>query len=82
VLRRSFRAGTSWAAMELAVGGGGSLRTRLSLTGRALGRIAVAAVRTLSPRLDHRARAQVEIVSCAGMLLGSYGRTFSEYRRD
>lgn len=81
VLRRSFRAGTSWAAMELAVAGGGSLRTRLSLTGRALGRIAVAAIRTLSPQLDHRARAQVEIVSCTGMLLGAFGRTYEEYRR-
>jgi len=82
VLRRGYRAGTTWAAMELALAGGRGLRPRLSLTGRALARIAVAAVRSLSPRLEHRARAQVEIVSCAGMLLGAYGRTFAEYRRD
>jgi GT2 family glycosyltransferase len=81
VLRRSFRAGTTWAAMELALAQGGPLRTRLSLTGRALARIAAAALRLLSPWLEHRARAEVEIVSCAGMLLGAYGRTFAEYRR-
>lgn len=81
VLRRGFRAGTTWAAMELSLAGGRTARTRLGLTGRALGRIAVAALRSVSPRLEHRARAQVEIVSCAGMLLGAYGRTFREYRR-
>jgi GT2 family glycosyltransferase len=82
VLRRGFRAGTTWAAMELALADGGALRTRLGLTGRALARIAIAAMRMVSPRLEHRARAQVEIVSCTGMLLGAYGRTFAEYRRD
>jgi glycosyltransferase involved in cell wall biosynthesis len=81
VLRRGYRAGTTWAAMELALADGATLRTRLSLTGRALARIAAAVVRLLSPRLEHRARAQVEIVSCAGMLLGAYGRTYTEYRR-
>ena len=82
VLRRGYRAGTTWAAMELALAGPSLLRARLSLSARALGRIAAGAVRALSPRAEHRARAQVEIVSCAGMLAGAFGRTFSEYRRD
>jgi glycosyltransferase involved in cell wall biosynthesis len=82
VLRRGFRAGTTWAAMELALAGPALLRARLSLSARAVGRIAVGVVRALSPRREHRARAQVEIVSCAGMLLGAYGSTFREYRRN
>lgn len=82
VLRRGFRAGTTWAAMELALAGDRLVRTRLGLTGRALARIGAATVRLVSPRIEHRARAQVEVVSCCGMLLGAYGRTFAEYRRD
>jgi glycosyltransferase involved in cell wall biosynthesis len=80
VLRRGFRAGTTWAAMELDLTEHRE-RTRLSLTVRAVGRIAIAMGRRLSPRFETRARADVEIVSCAGMLLGAYGRTFAEYRR-
>jgi glycosyltransferase involved in cell wall biosynthesis len=87
VLRRGFRAGTSWSAVELALARSAAVRTatRCSLTGRGLARIAVGAGQWLAGlvtgNLGRRARAEVELVSCAGMVLGAYGFRYREYRR-
>lgn len=87
VLRRAFRAGTTWSAMELGLAGSASRRglTRLSLTARSIVRLtraAVVMVCAMHPAgLDQRARNCVEFVSCAGMLLGAFGLRFHEYSR-
>jgi len=87
VLRREYRAGTSWSAVELALAGTRTARAgvRVSLAARAVARIGRALVRTAIGRatrdVDRQAPADVEIVACTGMLLGAAGVTFREYRR-
>jgi GT2 family glycosyltransferase len=87
VLRREYRAGTSWSAMELALAAPGPARPRVraSLAARAVGRSSRALVDLVAgavlPDLGRRARAEIELVACAGMLLGALGVSFREYRR-
>lgn len=87
VLRREYRAGTSWSAMELALatGGGDLLRVRSSLLARAVIRLVRGTARTVAAviarDLHRRAPAEVELVASAGMLVGALGVRFREYAR-
>jgi hypothetical protein len=87
VLRREYRAGTTWSAMELLLAPGPRRRwlVRASLVARALARLTrasgQAAVGLLLRDAPRRARAEVEAVACVGMLLGAVGVSFREYGR-
>lgn len=88
ILRRAYRSGTTWSAMELELAGTPRRRlfARLSLTARSAGRLVLATAlisTTVRPsRQDRRAPSTVDFVSCLGMLLGAYGMRHNEYRRD
>lgn len=87
VLRRAYRAGTSWTQMELSLAGSarGRLRTRGSLLIRGVAKLALAAAQfgwgLVSGNLRHRARATCAMASYAGLLVGLTGYTFAEYGR-
>lgn len=87
VLLRALRSGNSWSrtAMSLPMSRGRRLRTRAALTGEASARITVGLARscgglvTWSPRLQ--AGGLRSLARGAGMLLGTYGLVYREYRR-
>lgn len=87
VLRRTFRAGTSWSRMELELGGSGarSVRIRADLIARATANISVSGIHfawaLVRRDIAGQARSATRAVSYAGMLTGALGATLSEYRR-
>ena len=87
VLRRTFRAGTSWSRMELELAHGPMARSRvrLSLVARAAVRLPAAALRygwgRVSGDVGHRARGACVMASYLGLLVGAAGRSLDEYRR-
>lgn len=87
VLRRTYRAGTSWSRVELKLAGSRStrMRTRLSLFARAGTQITAGIARLivglLTRNIGRRARATVIIVSYAGLLSGAFGFSYREYGR-
>lgn len=87
VLRRTFRAGTTWSRVALSLAGDGHHRRleRLELTVRALWRIGSGlsglARGVLSRDVFRRARSVCATTSGAGMLAGAYGYRCYEYRR-
>ncbi|MGW6131947.1 glycosyltransferase family 2 protein [Cellulomonas sp. NPDC055163] len=87
VLRRSYRTGTTWSRVHLALQPSlpGRARARLSLVtrGAALGALgaAQALTGTLTRSLVRRARGEVRAASGWGVLAGVAGRTYGEYAR-
>jgi succinoglycan biosynthesis protein ExoM len=86
VLRRAFRTGTTWSAVELArTAPSRRWLTRLTLVGRAGIRAAQAvaqlAVAALTGSTHRRAQAEVLLAARAGMLVGAGGYQHAEYRR-
>lgn len=87
VLRRAVRSGSSWSvtSLRLAASTGGRLRTRLTLTGRGVLRVAGGAARfvagVLGRSMGQRARGLRTMARGAGMLSGAWGYVYSEYRR-
>jgi glycosyltransferase involved in cell wall biosynthesis len=87
VLLRALRSGNSWSrtAMALPMSRARRLRTRVSMTGDASARMLVGLVKccggylTRSPRLQ--AGGLRSSARGAGMLLGTYGLVYHEYRR-
>lgn len=87
VLRRTFRTGTTWSRVHVALAGstGGRVATRLELTARgaycvAAGSLALVAG-TLRPDLRRRARGACDVASGAGVVAGVLGWTYREYAR-
>lgn len=88
VLSRHFRAGTSWGHVELAltVTPDSRLRRRLHLAARGIVRSAGGLVRLargiVTRDVHDRARGLCIFASYAGMLAGTVGFSFEEYRRS
>lgn len=87
VLRRSYRTGTTWSRVHVALEPSlpGRLRARLALVARgaALGALGAgqALAGTLTRSLVRRARGEVRAASGWGVLAGVAGRTYGEYAR-
>lgn len=87
VLRREFRAGTSYSHMWIGRprSRGGRVAAKADLTLRGLARIAGAAVRlvwgVVSRDVTHQARGACLIAGNAGLVAGAFGVRFGEYRR-
>jgi glycosyltransferase involved in cell wall biosynthesis len=87
VLRRAFRTGTTWSAIELIRAAPGRRQlTRAELTARALVRAAQAiaqlAAATATRSTGRRSAAEVLLAGRLGMLAGAFGYLHGEYRRD
>lgn len=85
VLRRAFRAGTTWSAIEIVRSPDGRrLITRIEMIGRALFRAGQAIGQLMVPGRSVRRRAAAEVLLAAriGMLLGALGYLHGEYRRS
>ena len=87
VLRRTFRAGTSWARMELAIADGRffSVRRRVSLLVRGSVKLSIGmlilAEGVARRNVARQARGTCVATSYAGMLAGTFGYTYEEYGR-
>lgn len=86
VRRRTYRAGTTWSAMELTLARPGRrLTTRLTLLGKALANTVLALPAllraTVTGDVGARAAASCRIVSYVGLAAGAVGLGFAEYRR-
>jgi succinoglycan biosynthesis protein ExoM len=87
VTRRAFRMGNSWSRTSLVLEHHliGRLRFRLALTGagsvRLIGGLARYLLGMATGDLGRRARGVRTLLRGAGMLLGTYGYTYVEYRR-
>lgn len=86
VLRRAFRTGTTWSAIELERSASARRgRTRIGLVVRALYRLVPALARALAGlatrSTERRAPAEVVVAARLGMLMGAGGYVFREYRR-
>jgi succinoglycan biosynthesis protein ExoM len=87
VLRRSFRAGTVWSRVALALGGGraGRLRRRADLTLRSLGGMVQGLARWVVGRASRDVAREASgarlVAGRLGSLLGAYGYIYVEYRR-
>ena len=86
-MTRTYRAGTSWSRVGLALATSRTnrLATRAELTARGLVRIITGSVQivrgVILRRVEDRAQGTVTVVSHAGLLSGAYGLTHAEYRR-
>jgi len=87
VLQRSFRSGSSWSRAEVHLAGGAlrRWRTRGVVLVKAGARMPVAGLGLLTALvrrdLAGRARAEVTLVSYAGLVSGAFGYVFGEYAR-
>ncbi|SNS73386.1 Glycosyltransferase, GT2 family [Geodermatophilus pulveris] len=87
VLRRSFRAGSSWSRAEvhLADGAAGRWRTRLAVLAKAAVRVPLAGLGAAGALLRRdvaaRARAVTVVASYAGLVVGAFGYVLGEYAR-
>jgi len=87
VLGRTFRAGTTWSQVALALAKGRvcRVRERLELTLRAIWRIITGVAHftrgVLGRNVTDRARGACAVTAGAGMLAGAYGYRYYEYRR-
>lgn len=87
LLRRTFRAGTTWSRIHLLLAGPRLRRerARLGLLGRGVLRIATGSLRLAAGaagrHLDDRAQGLCTLASGAGMVLGALGYTHQEYTR-
>ncbi|MBC7723891.1 MAG: glycosyltransferase [Burkholderiaceae bacterium] len=87
VLRRAFRSGNTWmrTSIELAPTGPRQVATRVSLTAQGLARIVAgagrASVGAVTGRQDLRARGVRTIARGAGLVAGTFGSVYSEYKR-
>ncbi len=87
VLRRSFRAGSSWSRAEVHLAGGspGRWRTRLVVLAKAAVRLPLAALAVgravLARDVAARAGAVAGLVSYAGLVVGAFGYVPGEYAR-
>lgn len=87
VLRRSYRTGTTWSRVHLALltSVPGRARARLALVARGTALLALGGAQALAGRvtgsLGRRARGEVRAASGWGVLAGVAGRTYGEYAR-
>jgi glycosyltransferase involved in cell wall biosynthesis len=88
VLQRAFRSGNSWATTSVVLAGAGAgakLSTRARVVGQGVPRVIGGAARlaagALLRRLDLRARGMRTIARGAGMISGSVGLAYMEYKR-
>lgn len=87
VLRRAYRTGTTWSAVNVALQGtaAGRVRKRLVLAVHGAGLVVLGGGRAVAGRLTGslplRARGEVRAASGWGALVGAAGVTFAEYAR-
>lgn len=87
VVRRAFRSGNTWmrTSLELAPTPARRLTTRVRLSALGLARVFVGSLRVTlgiaSGRLTHRAKGVRTVARGAGLLAGTFGAVYAEYRR-